>query len=56
MRRRLSLIDWGMEADLIATFVASWMYLGIGLAPLDWVGQAGAKWSLGLLQHGHINQ
>ena len=35
MRRRLSLIDWGMEADLIAAFVASWMYLGIDLGPLD---------------------
>ena len=56
IRRRLSLIDWGMEADFIAAFVASCMYFGMGLAPLDWVGQAGAKCSFGLLQHGHMNQ
>lgn len=30
---RLSLADWGMGADLIAAFVASWMYLGMGFGP-----------------------
>ena len=40
----------------MVALVASWMYLGMGLGPLDWVGQVDEKWSLGLLQQGQMIQ
>ena len=56
MRRRLVRAEAEIGAALIAFVVASCTYLGMGLGPSDWVGQAGEKWSLGIAQHGHINQ
>ena len=53
---RLSLAVWGMGAAVMAALVASCMYWGIGFCPLAWVGQVFEKWSLGLLQHGQMNQ
>lgn len=41
--RRLSLADWGMGADLIAAFVASCMYLGMGFGPWAWEGHVREK-------------
>ena len=54
--RRFVRADGVMGALFMAFVVASWIYLGIGLGPLAWVGHRGEKWSFGVAQHGQMNQ
>ena len=56
MRRRSVLAASVIGALLMAVRVAVRVLSGIGVGPLDWVGQEGEKWSLGTAHSGQINQ
>ena len=56
MRSKFALADCGIFAALMALMVESCMYFGTGLGPFACDGHAGEKWSLGIAQHGQINQ
>ena len=54
LRKRFVFAACDMGAVLMALMEASWMYLGIGLAPWACEGHEGEKWSFGVAQHGDI--